>query len=111
MSTFSKHILSGSTNGRPIECSTAGAVIHTAGAGTGTIDEIYVWALNTASADINVSIKLGATTTASTYIETITPKAGLQMVVPGLPLNNALAVTAYATGSVKCVGYVNRIAT
>lgn len=111
MSSFSKHILSGSANGKPIECSTAGAVIHTAGAGTGTIDEVYVWAFNTSSADYAITVKYGATTSAATYQETITAKSGLQMVIPGLPLNNGLAVNAYATGSVKCVGYVNRIAT
>lgn len=111
MSTFSKHILSGSVNGKPIELATTGVTIHTAGAGTGTIDEVYTWAFNTASNTHLLELKYGATTSDSTWVDIIIPKNGLQLVTPGLPVNNALAVAGYATGSVKIVGYVNRVAT
>jgi hypothetical protein len=111
MSVFSKHILSGAVNGKPIELSTAGVVVHTAGAGTGTIDEINVYALNTATNSHVVTVKYGATTSDSTWTETVPPKSGLYHILPGLIINNALALTCYATGSVKVVGWVNRIAT
>jgi hypothetical protein len=111
MSSFSKHILSGSVNGRPIELSTAGVVIHTAGAGTGTIDEIFAWAYNNSGSAHILTLKHGATTSNSEWKESIPGQSGLYVAVPGLPLNNALACVGYATGSVKVVGFVNRVAT
>lgn len=77
-------------------------------------DEIWVWASNSHTAPVKLTIEYGGTTAPDDLIEmTIPNDAGLTLVVPGLILHNTLSVRAFAaTGSVvRLVGYVNRITT
>ena len=114
MATFSKQLLSGSSNGKPIAISatsTAGTLIHTSQSGTSGLDEIWMYAVNSSTSAVKLTIEFGGTTTAENIELTITGESGLTLVSPGLPLNNSLVVRAFAgTANVISIsGYVNRI--
>ena len=88
MATFSKEKLSGSTDGRLIKVAataTAGTTIHTGSATATTYDEIWLYAVNSDSADKKLTIEWGSTSSPDDLIEqTITAESGLLLVVPGL---------------------------
>ena len=116
--TFSKVLLSGSTNGRPIKVgatSTPGTAIHTtASSPAGTIDELWLYATNTSVNDEVLTIELGGTSAPDDHILVGIPgtaEPALVLVVPGIPLDNGVAITAFAsvTNVINVVGYVNRI--
>ncbi len=115
MPSISRQLLSGSTNGRMIQITgtaTGSAnTIHTAVSGTTNIDEIYLWAINTGTSDVLLSIEFGGTGAANEIDFVIPGQVGLIEVVNKLVLNNNLVVKAFAaTGSVINIGgYVNRI--
>jgi len=112
--TIEKILLSGSTNGLPIKVvatATLGTVIHTAD--LDALDEVWLWAVNTSGAgDVKLTIEFGGATDPDCLIEqTIRAEDGCQLVIPGLPLTNLKAVTAFAAlaNLVTIVGFVNRI--
>ena len=113
MATFSKQLLSGSTNGRGIKVvptSTAGTTIHTAHATA--LDEVWIYAYNGHSADVVLTVEFGgATVPDDNIVMTIPTKAGLFAVVPGLILTGGVVVKAFAATANVIVlsGYVNRI--
>jgi len=118
MATFSKIKLSGSTDGRLIKVAataTAGTTIHTGSSTTTTIDEVWLYAVNSDTTDRKLTIEFGGTSSPDDLIEqTITAESGLLLVVAGLIIvGNAtpLVVRAFAaTANVVLVGgYVNRI--
>lgn len=117
MATAVKRILSGSTNGKPIkvvQTATAGDTIHTAVAGTtpGTYDEIWIYAYNGHTASVVLTIEFGgATVPDQNIVVTIPAKSGLQLIVPGLILQNAMVVKAFASVAnvITLSGYVNAI--
>lgn len=94
---------------------TAGTAVHTASTTSTTIDEIWLYAVNTSTSAVKLTIEWGETTAPDGNIEvTILPEAGLVTVIPGLLLQgNATAkvVRAFAgTANVIVVhGFVNRI--
>jgi hypothetical protein len=95
---------------------TAGTAIHTASTTTTTIDEIWLYAVNSSASSVKLTIEWGEVASPDGHIEvTVLPEAGLVTVVPGLVLQgNATArvVRAFAgTANVVMVhGFVNRIA-
>lgn len=117
MSTAVKRKLSGSTDGKPIkvvQTATAGDTIHTAVAGTtaGTYDEIWLYAYNGHTADVVLTVEFGgATVPDQNIVVTIPYKSGLQLIVPGLILQNGMVVKAFAaTANVITIsGFVNSI--
>jgi hypothetical protein len=118
MATFSKIILSGSTDGRLIkvaQTATAGTTIHTGSATATTIDELWLYAVNSDSTDRKLTIEWGGVDAPDDLIEqTIEAESGLFVVVAGLVIKgNAtpLVVRAFcATADVVMIGgYVNRI--
>lgn len=115
MATFTKRVLSGSTNGRMIkvtQTATAGDLIHTAVAGASDIDEIWLWAINTDTTDRKLTIEFGGVTSPDDLIEvTIRAESGLVLVIPGLTLQNGLVVRAFAAAAnvIDIGGFVNRI--
>lgn len=114
MPTFSKTLLSGSTNGASILVSasaTPGTVIHTAQSGTSGLDEVWIYADNSGSATVKLTVEFGGTAEKDQIELSIPGEAGLVLVVPGLVLNNSLVVRAFAATSnlVSISGYVNRI--
>ena len=113
MTTFSKQKLSGSTDGKMIKVaatSSTGTTIHTAHATS--LDEIWLYAVNSDTTDRKLTIEYGGTTSPDCLIEqTIKAESGLYLVVPGLILTNSAVVTAFAASAnvVMIGGYVNRI--
>lgn len=94
---------------------TAGTVIHTAANVATTIDEIWLYAVNTHSASIKLTIEWGEATEPNGNIEvTVGNEAGLLLVIPGLVLQGNTTpkvVRAFAATANEIVihGYVNRI--
>ena len=118
MATFSKIVLSGSTDGRMIKVAataTAGTTIHTGSATATTFDEIWLYAVNSDTSDRKLTIEWGGVSSPDDLIEyTVKAENGLYLIVPGLVLKgNAtpLVVRAFcATADVVSIaGYVNRI--
>ena len=117
MSTFKKRILSGSTNGKPIKVvaiATLGTTIHTAVAGTtaGTFDEVWLFAYNGHTAAVTLTIEYGGVTVPdNTIVCTLDTKKGLQLIIPGLILQDTKVVTAFASVAnvITISGYVNTI--
>ena len=111
--TFAKVVLSGSTSGKQIKVvatATAGTTIHTAHATS--LDEIWLWAVNSSTTAVKITVEWGEATAPDGNIEvTIPGESGYLMVVPGLVLTGSLVVKAFAgTANVLLVnGYVNRI--
>jgi len=97
------------------ETATAGTAIHTASSTATTIDEIWLYAVNTSTSSVKLTIEWGETTSPDGHIEvTVLPEAGLVTVIPGLVMQgNATpkVVRAFAgTANVICIhGFVNRI--
>lgn len=119
MATFTKKKLSGSTDGLAIKVtgtSTAATVtVHTAVAGTtaGVFDEIWLYANNTTSSAVKLTLEWGTATATDGNIElTIAAEAGLVLVVPGLILQNSKVVKAFAgtADAILLTGFVNAIA-
>ena len=117
MATFTKTLLSGSTNGKAIKVaatSTAGTTIHTAVSGTSSLDEVWLYAHNSSAAAVKLTLEWGEATAPDGNIE-ITVAAeggGLVLIAPGLLLQNSLVIKAFAatTNVITITGYVNRIA-
>jgi hypothetical protein len=113
MATFTKAILSGSTNGKAIKVAataSTGTTIHTTGATA--LDEIWLYAYNSSSSAVVLTIQYGGTTAVDNDIKLSIPAtSGLTLVIPGLILTGTSTVAAYAgtTNVVTVSGYVNRI--
>ena len=115
MATYSKQLLSGSTNGKQIKVvatSGTGTQIHTAVAGTTGLDEVWLYAMNTDTTSRKLTIQWGGTTSPDDLIElTIPAESGYTLVVPGMLIQNSLVIRAFAaTANVIVIGgYVNRV--
>lgn len=122
MATFTKLALqpAGTTGtGRLIKVAataTAGTAIHTASSTATTIDEVWLYAVNSDTTARKLTIEWGGTSSPDDLIElTVLPESGLVTVVAGLVLQgNAtpLVVRAFAASAnvVMIGGFVNRIA-
>ena len=120
MATFSKQILSGSTNGTGITVvatATLGTTIHATGTSATTLDEIWLYAVNTDSAARTLTIEFGGVSVTKDIIQqsiAATP-SGLVLVCAGLILRGtgsaATTVTAFASAAskIEIFGFVNRI--
>jgi hypothetical protein len=118
VATFTKNKLSGSTDGMAIKLTgntSGGAVtVHTSVAGTtaGVFDEIWIYANNTSTSAVKLTIEWGTATAADGNIEqTIAGEAGLVLVISGLILQNSKIVKAFAGTAdvILLTGYVNSI--
>lgn len=121
MATFTKLALqpAGSTGTglgvKVAATATAGTAIHTASSTATTIDEIWLYAVNSSTSAVKLTIEWGEATAPDGNIElTIAAESGLVLITPGLLLQgNATAkvVRAFAaTANVIIIhGYVNRI--
>ena len=119
MATFTKTILSGSTDGRAIKVAataTAGTTIHTGSSTAADLHEVWLYAQNTDTTARKLTIEWGGTTAPDDLIElTVQPESGLVLIAPGLLIKgNAtpLVVRAFAaTANVITIhGFVNVIA-
>jgi len=119
MATFTKSILSNSTDGRGIHIdddTTPGKLIHTGSVTAADIHEIWLYAVNYDTTARKLTIEWGGATAGGDIIElTIAAESGLVLVVPGLLIKGnatALVVRAFAatTSAINIFGYVNKIA-
>ena len=114
MASISKRILSGSTDGRLIAVaatSSPGTTVHTAVAGFTDIDEVNLYAVNTSTSDVLLSLQYGGTSAADEIDFVIPPQVGVVEIAQKLLLNNGSVVRAFAgtTNVINVGGYVNRI--
>ncbi len=122
MATYSKIAFQSTTmttgTGRLVKVAataTAGTTIHTCANVATTVDEVWLYAVNSDTTDRKLTIEFGGVNSPDDLIEqTITAESGLILVVAGLVLQgNAtpLVVRAFAaTANVISIGgYVNRI--
>jgi hypothetical protein len=118
LATFKKRILSSCSYGQPLyvnSSSATGTLLHTAVAGTtaGTYDEIWLFAYNGDSAAQTLTTQIGGTegSLVNNLICTLASKSGLQLIVPGLILQNGLEVRASAskTSVITLSGFINQI--
>lgn len=119
MATFSKVLLSGSTQGRGILVAapaTPGTTIHATGTSSSIQDEVWLYAVNSDTTDRKLTIEFGSTTSPNDLIEfTVKAENGLYLIVPGLVITgtgaaaNTVRAFCSATNVVSIFGYVNRI--
>ncbi len=112
-----KRRLSGSTDGMPIKVAATespGTLIHTAQTGTtdGNYDEIWLYAYNSHTVAVVLTIEFGGTTAPDQTIKVpLSSNAGLVLIVSGLILQNSKVVGAFAdvANVVTISGFVNKI--
>ncbi len=118
MATFSKIALSGSTDGKMIKVAataTAGTTLHTGSSTATTFDEIWLYAVNSSTSTVKLTIEWGGVSSPDDLIEfTVPAEDGLYVMVAGLVIKgNAtpLVVRAFAATAnvINIAGYVNRI--
>lgn len=117
MTTLSLVKLSGSTDSKSIKVAATaspGTLIHTANA-TG-IDKIWLYADNDSASPVTLTIEWGGTTDIDHTIKVTIPAKGslgsdgVNIVIPGFLLSNALVVRAYTSVAnvIKINGEVHR---
>jgi hypothetical protein len=121
MATFTKVNLSGSTQGKAIKIAATtsgsnGTTVHATGTSSSVIDELWLYAYNSSSSAVILTIQWGGITAVDNeYKLSIPATSGLTLVVPGLILTGdgttATTTRAYAatTNVITISGYVNRI--
>jgi hypothetical protein len=119
MATYSKVLLSGSTQGKAIKVAataSAGTTIHATGTSATIEDEIWLYAYNSSSVTVALTIQFGGTTAVDNDIKLSIPAtSGLTLVIPGLILTgtgsaaNTVAAYAATANVITISGYVNRI--
>ena len=116
MATYSKELLSGSTQGKNISvtgtATGASVTVHTAVSGTTDLDEIWLYACNTSATARVLTIEYGGTTDQDDLVELeIAADSGWVLVCPGLLLQTGLVVKAFAAAAdvININGFVNRI--
>jgi hypothetical protein len=117
MATYSRQLLSGSTNGREIPVAataTPGTLIHTAIAGVVAFDEIYLWASNVTGAAATLTLEWGGVLDPGDHLVKAVSIPANSPPIPiatGQNLNNALVLRAFSgtASAINVGGYVNRI--
>lgn len=119
MTTYSKQHLSGSSGGAAIKVAataTPGTLIHSTQTSADIIDEIWIYAYNSHTGSIELTIEFGGTASPDNQIKASIPsKSGLSLILPGLILSGtgsaARSVRAFGgtTNLITITGFINRI--
>lgn len=117
MATYSRQLLSASTNGKPIAVAATtspGTTIHTAVSGTTSYDEVYFWVSNVTSSAATLTVQWGGTTDTAddmVYNYSIPANSPPIPIATGQVLQNGLLVKAWSgtANALNITGYVNRI--
>jgi hypothetical protein len=113
MATFSKQLLTNSTNGKQILVTSSvapGDFIHIASNSSTTIDEVFLYGINNSSIPVTASVLWGNTGSIDTIQTTLPALSGRVQIADGRLLANGLSIRAYSTGnSCSFDGFVNRI--
>lgn len=116
MATFTKQLLSGSTQGKQIKVAataTPGTTLHTAVAGTSSFDEVWLYATNSNTVSVDLTIEWGGVAVPDDDMKiTIPPNTGRTMIVDGKLLQNGLVIKGFASVAnvILIDGFANRIA-
>lgn len=116
MATYSRVLLSGSTNGRAIvlaATATPGTTFHTAIAGTTSFDEVYAWVNNVTNASSLLTIEWGGTGVANNvpFQLSIPAQSPPIPILTGQVMQNGLVIAGFSSvaSALIITGYVNRI--
>ena len=118
MATFTKLLLSGSTDGKSVmiaATASPGTIVHTGPTDPTTIDEIWLYGVGSSGTDMPVTLEWGGVATPNDHIAyTVTSQTGLHLLAPGIPLkgnSTPLIIRAFTNGAshVNLYGYVNTI--
>jgi len=111
-----RHVLSGSTAGRPIvivATASPGTLLHTAGAGLVAVEEVWLELANSSNQQVSITVEWGGTAAGDRFPETffLPPRCPPIFVATGAPIQNALEIRAYASVAsvVRARGFLNRI--
>ena len=101
----------GTINGNLVALAATSTTLHTAGADTDHIDEIYVYACCIHTADVVVTVEIDGTAAGNQMKYTVPKDDGFHLIVPGIRMENAGTVKAKgATADViNCIVIVNRL--
>lgn len=94
-------LLDGSTDGRPIKVaatSTPGTTIHTTSASaSGDLDRVSLWALNTHTAAVELTLEWGGTTSPDDHANVVELQPNrMALVADNLPIAGGLVIRAFA---------------
>jgi len=115
--TYSRQVLSGSSNGRPIlvaTITTPGTTIHTVGpTATNARDELHLYAWNNSTASCALRLELGGTATTDDILLHLAAQGGAELLIPGMSFTaTGTIIRAYSTGTAtdacRIMGWVNR---
>lgn len=117
MPSYSRQLLSGSTNGRAIQVAavaTPGTLVHQALAGAAGFDEVYLWASNVTGAAATLTIEWGGVLDPGDHVVkqlSIPANSPPIPIVTGQVLQSGLNVRAFSgtASAINVTGYVNRI--
>lgn len=119
MATFTKVLLSSSSVGAPttvVATASPGTTIHATGTSSSIIDEVWLYANNTSTSPVLLTVQFGGTASPQNAKPiTLPPQSGDILIIAGLPLKGtgSATTTVYAfavTASVVTIsGYINRI--
>lgn len=113
MAGMTKVFLSADVNGDGVliaAIATVGTLIHTSIAGTTQFDEVYLYAHNTSTTSVLLTIEVGGAAVVNQIKKTIPAQDGAILVIPGFLMNNANTLNAFAatTNVINVHGWVNR---
>lgn len=115
---FTKFLLTGSTDGRMIPLvatATPGTLIHTATAGTASLDEIWLWANNVTNAPSALTLQWGGVLDPTDHmfkaINIPANSIGFPLAL-GIPIRNGLVIRGFSTNasSINVYGFWHLIA-
>lgn len=117
MATYSRILLSGSTNGRNIPVAataTPGTLLHTAVSGATAFDEVYLWAANVTGTAATLTVEWGGVTDPGDHMVkalSIPANSPPIPIATGQVLNGGLSVRAFSgtASAINISGFVNRI--
>lgn len=115
MAVYTKEKLSGSTSGRGIkvvQITPTGTLIHQAVSGSVNWDEVWLYAFNSYSSDVVLTIEWGGVTDPDDIMEVNIPyQSGWVPIAPGFILQGSLNIRAYAgvASVITIQGWVNAI--
>lgn len=117
MATYSRVLLSGSTDGKPIvvaATATPGTTLHTAVSGTTAFDEVYAWVSNVTGSAATITVEWGSTTDPGGHIckaYSVPANSPPIPLITGQTVNNGAVVKAFSgtASALNITGHVNRI--
>ena len=117
MPTFTRVVLSGSTNGLPIPVAataTPGTSIHTVTSSVNGSDEVYLWVSNVTGSAATLTVEWGGVTDPGSLITkalSIPANSGPTLLANGISLAGGLVIRAFSgtASALNITGYANRI--